>query len=100
MSLPAKARFYLNGEEISEQYINVGWFVTESGLTHVMLELDYPVEWDELRMYEYIYTPMDVVKRVKKLMDKDPDYVDRILNEKREFEIEMSLSVEDEDLFI
>lgn len=108
MSLPAKARFYFKGEEISAQYINVGWFVTESGLTDTMVILDYPEEWDKLIMYEYEYTPEEVVKRVKKLMDKKPDYVDFLLgDDKDRWEIEVpliskgdELFIEDEDLFI
>lgn len=102
MSLPSRAKFYLKGEEISNQFINVGWFITDDCLTREMITLDYPDEWDKLIMYGQKYSLEEVLKRVHKFMVDKPEVVQMLLDEKEQIEIKFSLKeiIKDEDVLI
>jgi len=102
MSLPSQAIFYLKEKEVSRQFVNIGWFITDNALNNLIMELDYPEEWDILHLYYHDYTIAEIIKRAKRMLEKER----RRKEDKWEMEImfnsekEKIISLKDEDFFI
>ena len=79
MSLPSWTLFFNDGCEISETFVNCGWFYSDDLVPRLFHEMagQFPEVWDKVIMYGVTYTRDEVMQlvlfeqmRINREMDK------------------------------